>query len=368
MSLGPVGTMGAAELAGSVLGEPNGKLSDLRRGDLRFGRRGSLSVKVPPHPMAGSWYDFEAGVGGGAGSLASHLGLGDGVPVRSRTAVRERRAVEGRSDYGAGAAEMWSRASVLQAGVPGALALWLRARSLWRGDIPLPGPLRWLPGPNGGGTLLALAAPSGEWRERWPLLPGCRSLQRIPVGGDGAGGGIKKSLGRMYGAVMVLGDPRGGVGGALVCEGVADGLALAARYRETVVVVFGTAAMEGAAGNGVGAFLAGFEGGVTVWADADQPSGGVDARPRRGPAGGRAAYGLQRAVVDAGGRCQLCQPAGVAKDVAELAAAAGFRDFDRRSVVAGVQELRGQALGAPEWELWRRASLEVEGMGSVDAG
>ena len=367
MDLGPVGTMGAAELAGSVLGEPNGKLSDLRRGDLRFGRRGSLSVKVPPHPMAGSWYDFEAGVGGGSGSLASHLGLGDGMPVRSRAAVRVRPPVEGRGDYGAGAAAMWARGTVLQAGVPAALAFWLGARSLWRGDIPLPDPLRWLPGPGGGGTLLALAAPCGEWRERWPLLPGCRSLQRIPVGGDGAGAGTKKSLGRMYGAVMVLGDPGGGAGGALVCEGVADGLALAARYRETVVVVFGTAAMEGAAGNGIAAFLAGFEGGVTVWADADQPSGGVDGRPRRGPAGSRAAYGLLRAVVDAGGQCRVCQPAGAAKDVAELAGAAGFRELDRRSVIAGMQHLRAQAPGTPQWDLWRQASLEVEGMVSVDA-
>ena len=82
MDLGPVGTMGAAELAGSVLGEPNGKLSDLRRGDLRFGRRGSLSVKVPPHPMAGSWYDFE----GRCGRRLRFVGVAFGIGRRDASA------------------------------------------------------------------------------------------------------------------------------------------------------------------------------------------------------------------------------------------------------------------------------------------
>ena len=55
------------------LGAPNAHLTDRRRGDIRFGRRGSFSVTVEPHPKAGVWYDFEAGVGGGAPSLEGYL-------------------------------------------------------------------------------------------------------------------------------------------------------------------------------------------------------------------------------------------------------------------------------------------------------
>jgi Toprim domain len=55
----------AAEVTLALLGEPNSRSG---RRELRFGRKGSISVMVAG-PKAGSWYDHEAGVGGDLLSL-----------------------------------------------------------------------------------------------------------------------------------------------------------------------------------------------------------------------------------------------------------------------------------------------------------
>ena len=49
----------AGDVSRALLGEPNAALSS--RGELRYGRRGSLSVDIE----RGRWFDFEAGSGGG---------------------------------------------------------------------------------------------------------------------------------------------------------------------------------------------------------------------------------------------------------------------------------------------------------------
>lgn len=354
MSSSHLGRLSVEELVRSLLGEPNGRLSDPAKGELRFGRQGSLSVKVAPHPRAGVWYDFEAGVGGGVASLAAHLGLADGAgPVPAPAVARSRQRAE--PDRAAGAAGLWARGQRFDAGFPPPLAAWLDARHLWRPQVPLPPGLRWLE-QDRGGVLLALAAPALDWRRAWPSLPACRAVQRLGVGPEGSGGD-KKSLGPMYGAVLVLGDPAGGEGGALVCEGVADGLALASRNVDPVIVVFGTAAMEGASENGLAEFLAGFGGGVTVWADRDQPSGGVDGRPRRGPAGERAGHRLARAVAAMGGSCRVLHAGRGCKDVAELAAVVGFGGMERANYLDLVERTALACPGTPGWELRRVASV-----------
>ena len=355
MSLSGLGRLSMEDLAVALLGEPNLRLSDPARGDLRFGRRGSMSVKVPPHPRAGVWYDFEAGVGGGVGALAAHLGVGDGGRP-TQAAVRRRPSPgPGTSVRSAGAAGLWGRGEPLDAGLPWPVRSWLEARSLWPPCLPLPGCLRWLPRGTAG-VLLAMAAPASEWREAWPALPQCRALQRLPLE-PGGQGGLKKSLGPMFGAVMVVGDPGCGDGGVLVCEGVADGLALASRHVDPVVVVFGTAAMEGASANGLADFLAGFEGGVTVWADRDGPSGGVDGRPRRGPAGERAGHRLARAVAARGGFCDVRHAGGGHKDAAEQAAFLGFPDLDLGEYREAAERLRLACPDSPGWEIRRVASV-----------
>lgn len=354
MSLSRLGRLSVEELVRSLLGEPNGRLSDPAKGELRFGRQGSLSVKVAPHPRAGLWYDFEAGVGGGVSSLAAHLGLADGSgPAGPPAALRPRQRVE--PDRAAGAAGLWGRGHRLDSGLPPPLSSWLDARHLWRPQVPLPPGLRWLQR-DSGGLLLALAAPAEDWSRAWPSLPPCRAVQRLPLGPEGKGGD-KKSLGAMYGAALVLGDPVAGEGGVLVCEGVADGLALASRNVEPVVVVFGTAAMEGGSENGLAGFLAGFGGGVTVWADRDQPSGGVDGRPRRGPAGERAGHRLSRAVAAAGGSCRVVHAGRGCKDVADLAAMTGFGGLEWANYLDLVERMALASPGTPGWELRRVASV-----------
>ena len=348
---------GLEELVLRHLGEPNGRLSDTRKGELRYGRKGSLSVKVPPHPKAGAWFDHEAGVGGGPAALRAYL-EGGSVPAPAPVRTAESGSRPERSYSGA---SVWERSVSVEGIQP--VRAWLAARSLWRPELRVPACVRWLPGRDGGGRLVALAAEPGRWVEAWPGLPEAQAVQRIPVNRLGDPAGVKKSLGRMYGAVMVIGQPGGADGrSAAVCEGVADGLALAARSADTVVVVFGTAAMEGAGWNGLAEYLACFGAGVVVWSDRDEPSEGAKAG-RRSPAGARAGWSLARAVRDKGGDAVVRHVGGGCKDLAERAAQLGFGTVEKGAVRAAVAELRADGVVGPEWELWRQASVLVEGAG-----
>ena len=48
-------------IARALLGEPNAHLSDLKKGELRYHNHGSLVINL----KKGTWYDHEAGEGGG---------------------------------------------------------------------------------------------------------------------------------------------------------------------------------------------------------------------------------------------------------------------------------------------------------------
>lgn len=348
---------GVEELVRRHLGEPNGRLSDPRRGDLRYGRKGSLSVKVPPHPKAGAWFDHEAGVGGGPAALRAYLESGV-APAPARVGTGEAGSRPERSYSGA---SVWERSVSVEGIEP--VRAWLAARALWRPELRAPACVRWLPGQDGGGRVVALAAEPRRWIEAWPGLPEPQAVQRIPVSRLGEPAGAKKSLGRMYGAVMVIGQPGGADGrSASVCEGVADGLALASRCADTVVVVFGTAAMQSAGRNGVAEYLASFGEGVVVWADRDDPSEGGKAG-RRSPAGARAGWSLARAVRDSGGDAVVRHVGGGCKDLAERTAQLGFGRVDAGVLRSAVAELREEGVAWPEWELWRQASMRAAGEG-----
>ena len=347
------------ELLERVLGEPNHRLSDLRRGELRYGTRGSLSVKVPPHPKAGLWYDYEAGVGGGLGQLELHLrGVLALTPSTSFEGKRSRVGESPDGDRGAYAARLWGTSEVVGLDGRHPVRRWMEARKLWRPEVPVPAALRWLSGGDaGGGRILALAAPPQRWIAAWPGVPQLEALQRVPVDSVGNGAGPKKSLGPMSGSVLVFGPPAGSPEACLaVCEGIADGLAVAARSTATVVVVFGTSAMVGASRNGLGEYLASFGGGVEVWADRDLPSDG-GSTGRRFPAGGRAAYAVKRAVEEAGGSCQVFHPGGGMKDVAERAAVLGFGEVDDARMAIAARRLSVEHCGWPSWQVLRLAAL-----------
>ena len=348
-------------LVRDVLGECNAKLSDQRRGELRFGRRGSLSVLVPPHPRAGTWFDYEAWVGGGVAQLRAHV-QGAGVTPSARNRGTVNREPSGsRDDAGR---RLWERGQ----GVPDAgshpVRLWMARRGLWRAGVPAPSSLRWVWDREGGGTLLALSARPAEWVAAWPGAPAARGVQRLPLDRDGQAAGPKKSLGPMYGGVMVLGPPEGGeeaVGA--VCEGVADGLALSSLGKAVVVVSFGTGGMLGAAGNGLADYLAGFGGGVEVWADRDPASerrgGGLQA-----PAGARAGHVLARAVRAAGGRADVWQVEEPWKDVAERTEAVGIGEADDDRLTEELAAFRG--LDWPRWYAAQRASVAAVGLLAVE--
>ena len=338
-------------------------------GTCASGRRGSLSVKVPPHPRAGVWFDYEAWEGGGVSELRSRL---TGSPLSSRRAAVapvERRAAVPAGDGGAWASALWGRSSV----VPGAgvhpARLWLGRRGLWRPEVPVSGALRWVWDADGrGGRLLALSAEPGAWAAAWPGVPAPRAVERIPVGVDGSSGGAKKSLGPMAGGVMVLGPPGGGPGArAAVCEGVADGLALSTGGCPVVVVLFGTSGMIGAARSGVADYLAGFGGGVEIWADRDPPSRDAG-RGAGAPPGGRAAYALRRAVRAVGGGAEVWQVEGAWKDVAARAEGVGLLPLEREGLVAVGEGIVSREPGWPRWYVWQRAAVEACLEASVAVG
>ena len=131
-----------------------------------------------------------------------------------------------------------------------------------RGGTP-PTQLRWLPasrtrpGPHtGAGSLVALLAKPAEWADAWPrtyrnrrrwrsspwISNGNPALDRPPR--DGGLG--KRTLGDKTGRVLTLGNPLLGSTDApvRVAEGVADALALAARFTGPMVASMGDAGMN----------------------------------------------------------------------------------------------------------------------------
>lgn len=56
----------------TLFGEPNPRLSRESRGELRWGRQGSLKMLVHPDPDAGLWYDHQEKVGGGVLKLLEY--------------------------------------------------------------------------------------------------------------------------------------------------------------------------------------------------------------------------------------------------------------------------------------------------------
>ena len=68
-----------AEIARTILGEPNKTLSSSRQ--LRFGTNGSVAVEIAGE-RRGEWFDHEAGVGGGPWELLTvkgHMTKGDPI-------------------------------------------------------------------------------------------------------------------------------------------------------------------------------------------------------------------------------------------------------------------------------------------------
>ena len=318
----------------ALLGNPNPALTSKAKGDLRFGRKGSLSVRVPPSPQAGRWRDYETGESGGVLALiakclggtqadaARWLEQNDLTRTEPPHAPHPPTPIkETRQDPSGWARTLWDRSQPIPLSTEHPARRWLKDRSLWRPDLPPPPAVRWLPekpkwAPEAVGCVITLAARPEEWERNHPQLPRPAGVQRIPVDSEGRGAGTKRSFGRMTGALMVLGDPRLqlAAGPVLVCEGAADALALAARNTAPTAATFGTSGMNG----DIAGFLAKAAAGTEIWADRDEGKNGW------APAGLRAARALARSVEEHGGRALVCHAKHPYKDPAEAAQAAGF--------------------------------------------
>lgn len=372
----------AAALA--LLGEPTRRT----RQEWRWGRRGSLALYLD----RGTWRDFEAGKGGGVLDLVAHLegidradawswlqdrGLVSppGAPQDTRpppAAPRPQSPRHAESRAGADVAaetdrrarwarQTWAAAVNIPRDAAHPTRRWLAARHLWRPELPAPAVLRWLPAEahhparhTGAGSVLALAAPPAAWLAAWPELPQAQAVQLIAIDREGGAAEIisptagplgKQSRGVLQGgAVVILGSPspEDAREPVRVAEGLADALALAARYAGPAVAALGTAGMQSEALVG---YLAAWPFGAVVHADADD-------------AGGQAASALRRTVRAAGGQCRAVMPA-QGKDAA---AAATERPFD--DLPEGWQDyaltLREMYPGWPRWELYRAATTALQ--------
>lgn len=233
---------------------------------------------------------------------------------------------------------------------------WFQQRNLWRPDVTCPAPLRWLPaesafpGPHvGAGSLVALLAPLKAWESAWPGLPRPWSVEIIAV--DAAGrpsldrpaeqGGLgKRTLGDKKGCVLLLGDPDPASQDhpARVAEGVADGLALAARFPGPAICTMGDAGMKT---QEMAQWLARMRHGSVIHADNDLP--GHDAANR-----------LVLAVKGFGGNSRAVLSS-VGKDVADTAAQQPFPIISE--TWPNFSDSLVEMYGWPRWEAQRQAAI-----------
>ena len=205
---------------------------------------------------------------------------------------------------------------------------WLANRHLWRPELPLPAPVRWIGAEHlrrefqGAGAIIAMAAPPSAWLTSWPSLPDLSSVHLVYVDETGRPAVDRELTKRTYAAVqdavVVLGCPllEQTMAPVDVAEGLADALALASRSPAPAVATLGTAGMSSSI---IADWLA-TSPATQVWADRDEAKAG------RAPPGQRYGRGLVRLVNDAGGNATALHTPSPHKDPAAAAASMGFND------------------------------------------
>ena len=240
---------------------------------------------------------------------------------------------------------------------------WLSNRNLWRPQVETPAQLRWLPasrtrpGPHtGAGSIVALLAIPEDWAHAWPELPHPNAVEIIAVDVDGypatdrpqqAGGLGKRTLGNKTGAVLFLGNPllHHAESPVRVAEGVADALALAARFTGPAVATMGDAGMNAYQ---FAMWLANAPQGVIIHADND-------------PAGQRAASSLCGGIrIHSGTARAVLPPEG--KDAGVAASLNPFQPLTK--TWPGYADTLAQINNWPTWEAQRQAALIMEAASS----
>ena len=256
-------------------------------------------------------------------------------------------------------ARIWADTEAIPKDVVHPARRWFTNRNLWRPEVEAPTPLRWLPasrthpGPHtGAGSLVALLAKPTAWAEAWPRLPSPQAVEIIAVDRDGKpaldrpqqeDGLGKRTLGAKTGAVLILGNPllTNIEASVRVAEGVADALALAARFTGPAVASMGDAGMTA---DGFSEWLASAAGGVVIHADNDEP-------------GQAAASRLCGAVRIHGGTARAVLPP-QGKDAGVVARDNPFAPLTQSW--PGYADTLAEVNGWPRWEAQRQAALQME--------
>ena len=365
--------------ARQLKGEPNARLSNRR--ELRWGNHGSFKLTVQGQDT-GTWYDWEAREGGrGAVRLVEYLlgtdrkgalrwlqegGHLNGRPAEPAPAPASPKPPAERStaDRSNLARSIWKSSGVIPRDCSHPARRWFANRHLWREELSAPPMLRWsLPrgGHTGAGSVVAMLAAPEAWAQRWPGLPDPTGVQIISIDVNGhpaldrpsdKGGLNKRTLGDANGAVFVVGNPvlREAGTPVRISEGLADALAIAARYDGPVVAMIGTSGMRNLS---LAAWLATAPAGVIIHADSDQ------ARRGRAPAGTTAAGFLRQAILDSGGEASAFYPPEGYKDAAEAAQAGGFCSLGDDWIEFA--RTLAETTDWPRWEIARIAQITTSG-------
>lgn len=256
-------------------------------------------------------------------------------------------------------AKIWADTAAIPMDADHPSRRWFANRNLWRAEVEAPTPIRWLtasrtwPGPHtGAGSLVALLAKPTAWADAWPRLPNPQAVEIIAVDRDGNpaldrpqqdGGLGKRTLGDKTGAVLVLGNPLlvGIDVPVRVVEGVADALALAARFNGPAVASMGDAGMNA---DGFAGWLASAAAGVVIHADNDAT-------------GRRAASRLCGGVRIHGGTARAVLP----PEGKDAGVVSGMSPFDALTESwPGYARTLAEMNGWPRWEAQRQAVLQME--------
>ena len=256
-------------------------------------------------------------------------------------------------------ARIWAEAQAIPADLGHPARRWFARRSLWRPEVEAPTPLRWLPashtrpGPHtGAGSLVALLVRPAAWAEAWPRLPSPQAVEIIAVDQDGNpaldrpqrdGGLGKRTVGNKTGTVLLLGNPLLATidTPVRVAEGVADALALAARFAGPAVASMGDAGMNA---NGFAGWLASAAAGVVIHADNDV-------------AGQKAAGRLCGGVRIHGGTARAVLPP-EGKDAGVVSSTNPFATLAESW--PGYADTLAEMNSWPRWEAQRQAALLME--------
>lgn len=256
-------------------------------------------------------------------------------------------------DWRLEARRLWQESEVIPLDAEHPARRWIADRNLWHPQVPSPPVLRWHPKE---GAVLAAAAELKAWRTAWPWAPRADEIMAahlvfVEHGGPYSGEirrwrRSKLTLGgltdRPRPVVCLVGSPDFGSGVGVV-EGLADGLAVAAREPEPALVMLGTALLAKAF------WLAAEAGDVAIYADRDEGTA-------RSP-GLIAARTLRDGLAWAGVSAQVLLPMG--DDPADAAAGLPFGELDGGELDT---EARREAYDTsfPEWEAYRQVAQMLQ--------